>query len=54
MRKIPLLLVSIMSAEMSIEQFYEMEVETVVDLLNAYGEKMEAEEKKRKQKKSKL
>ena len=52
--KIVLLLVSILTAEMSIEQFYDMEIETVVEIINAYGEKMEAEQKKRKKNKHKL
>ncbi|WP_270265482.1 hypothetical protein [Lactococcus formosensis] len=52
--KIVLLLVSILTAEMNIEQFYDMEIETVVEIINAYGEKMEAEQKKRKKNKHKL
>ena len=45
------LVVSLVNADMNIQQFFDFEIELVVDIINSVSEKREAEEKKRKSKK---
>ena len=44
------LLVSIVNSEMNLSQFYEMETELVVEIMNRVAEKREQESKKNKKK----
>ena len=45
------LVVSLINSDMNIQQFFDFEIELVVDIINSVSEKREAEEKKRKSKK---
>lgn len=45
------LVVSLVNSDMNIQQFFDFEIELVVDIINSVSEKREAEEKKRKSKK---
>lgn len=45
------LVTNIVNSDMNIQQFFDFEIELVVDILNSVSEKREAEEKKRKSKK---
>lgn len=45
------LIVSIVNSEMNLSQFYDLETELVIEIVNKVAEKREAEEKKRKNRK---
>lgn len=48
------LVISIVNSEMNLQQFYDLEIELVIDIISGVSEKREAEEKKRKSKKRRV